>query len=68
MATDIREAHGSDAAEERIAGIILVPRARDAQMAVSLVTAGHADGAVLIAGLDMCTVMMVCQSLSPSKR
>ena len=30
--------------------MILVPRARDAQMAASLVTAGHADGAVLIAG------------------
>jgi uncharacterized iron-regulated protein len=50
MATDIREAHCGYAAEERIDAMILVQRARDAQMAASLVTAGGADGAVLIAG------------------
>jgi uncharacterized iron-regulated protein len=50
MATDIRESHCGYAAEERLAAMILVQRARDAQMAASLVTAGDVDGAVLIAG------------------
>lgn len=50
MATDIREAHCGYASGERLDTMILVQRARDAQMAASLVAAGKADGAVLIAG------------------
>jgi uncharacterized iron-regulated protein len=50
MAADIREGHCGYAPEERLEAMILVQRARDAQMAASLVAAGQADGAVLIAG------------------
>lgn len=50
MAEEIREAHCGHAAEQQINAMILVQRARDAQMAESLATAGQQDGAVLIAG------------------
>ena len=50
IATDIREGHCGYASAERIDAMILVQRARDAQMAASLVAAGEADGGVLIAG------------------
>jgi uncharacterized iron-regulated protein len=50
MATDMREGHCGYATEERLGAMIRVQRARDAQMAASLVAAGQADGAVLIAG------------------
>jgi uncharacterized iron-regulated protein len=51
MAEEIRAAHcgyATDAAQ--VNAMLLVQRARDAQMAESLVAAGQPDGAVLIAG------------------
>jgi uncharacterized iron-regulated protein len=50
MAEEIRQAHCGQASEPRIHAMILVQRARDAQMAERLVAAGQSDGAVLIAG------------------
>ncbi len=50
MAEEIREGHCGHASEPRVEAMILVQRARDAQMAESLATAGQQDGAVLIAG------------------
>jgi uncharacterized iron-regulated protein len=50
MAEEIREAHCGHASEQQINAMILVQRARDAQMAESLAAAGQQDGAVLIAG------------------
>jgi uncharacterized iron-regulated protein len=50
MAEEIREAHCGHAAEQQINAMIVVQRARDAQMAESLAAAGQQDGAVLIAG------------------
>jgi uncharacterized iron-regulated protein len=50
MAEEIREAHCGHASEQQINAMILVQRARDAQMAEGLATAGQQDGAVLIAG------------------
>jgi uncharacterized iron-regulated protein len=50
MAEEIREAHCGHAPDQRVEAMILVQRARDAQMAESLVAAGQQDGAVLIAG------------------
>jgi len=50
MAEDIRQAHCGHATEEQIDVMILVQRARDAQMAERLAAAGQQDGAVLIAG------------------
>ena len=50
MADEIREAHCGHTAEQQINAMILVQRARDAQMAERLATAGKQDGAVLIAG------------------
>jgi uncharacterized iron-regulated protein len=50
MAEEIREAHCGHAAAKQINTMLLVQRARDAQMADSLAAAGQQDGAVLIAG------------------
>jgi uncharacterized iron-regulated protein len=50
MAEEIREAHCGYAAEKQINAMMLVQRARNAQMAESLAVAGQQDGAVLIAG------------------
>jgi uncharacterized iron-regulated protein len=50
MAEEIREAHCGHASEQQINAMILIQRARDAQMAESLAAAGQQDGAVLIAG------------------
>jgi uncharacterized iron-regulated protein len=50
MAEEIRAAHCGYAAEPQVNAMLLVQRARDAQMAESLTTAGRQDGAVLIAG------------------
>jgi uncharacterized iron-regulated protein len=50
VAEEIREAHCGHAADQQINAMILVQRARDAQMAESLAAAGQPDGAVLIAG------------------
>jgi uncharacterized iron-regulated protein len=50
MAQEIRDAHCGYAPEPRVEAMITVQRARDAQMAESLITAGQRDGAVLIAG------------------
>lgn len=50
MAEEIRDAHCGYASARQVDAMILVQRARDAQMADSLVAAGQQDGAVLIAG------------------
>jgi uncharacterized iron-regulated protein len=50
MAEEIRDAHCGYASEPRVEAMIIVQRARDAQMAESLATAGQQHGAVLIAG------------------
>jgi uncharacterized iron-regulated protein len=49
-AEEIREAHCGFASEKQVNAMLLVQRARDAQMAESLAAAGQQDGAVLIAG------------------
>jgi uncharacterized iron-regulated protein len=50
MAEEIRDSHCGYASDHRVEAMLLVQRARDAQMAESLATAGQPDGAVLIAG------------------
>jgi uncharacterized iron-regulated protein len=50
MTEEIRAAHCGYAADPQVNAMLLVQRARDAQMADSLSTAGQQDGAVLIAG------------------
>lgn len=50
MAEDIRDSHCGHAPEARIAAMIAVQRARDAQMAQAMLQAPGGDGAVLIAG------------------
>jgi uncharacterized iron-regulated protein len=50
MAEEIRDSHCGHAPEDRIGAMIGVQRARDAQMAETLLTASGNDGAVLIAG------------------
>ena len=50
MAADIRDAHCGYAPEEIVKLMVDVQRARDAQMAESLIAAADADGAVLVAG------------------
>jgi uncharacterized iron-regulated protein len=50
LAEEIRDSHCGHAPEDRVAAMIGVQRARDAQMAETLLTAPGNDGAVLIAG------------------
>lgn len=50
MAADIRDAHCGHASEQSVKAMVDVQRARDAQMAQSLIAAGVPDGAVLVAG------------------
>jgi uncharacterized iron-regulated protein len=50
MAADIREAHCGYAPEEIVKPMVDVQRARDAQMAESLIAADDPDGALLVAG------------------
>ena len=50
MAQEIRAAHCGYAVEAQVNAMLLVQRARDAQMADNLAAAGQQDGAVLIAG------------------
>jgi uncharacterized iron-regulated protein len=50
MAEEIRASHCGYASERQANAMLLVQRARDAQMAESLAAAGQQDGAVLIAG------------------
>jgi uncharacterized iron-regulated protein len=50
MAEEIRAGHCGYASDQRVEAMMLVQRARDAQMAESLAAAGPSDGAVLIAG------------------
>ena len=50
MAADIRASHCGYGSDETVDRMIGIQRARDAQMARSLVAAGGADGAVLVAG------------------
>jgi uncharacterized iron-regulated protein len=50
MAADIRNAHCGYASEQGVKAMMSVQRARDAQMAQSLIAAGEPDGAILVAG------------------
>ena len=50
MAEEIRDSHCGHAPADRVAAMIGAQRARDAQMAETLLTAAPNDGAVLIAG------------------
>jgi uncharacterized iron-regulated protein len=50
MAADIRDAHCGYAPEKSLKPMVDVQRARDAQMAHSLIAAGDPDGAILVAG------------------
>ena len=50
MAADIRDAHCGYAPEKSLKAMVDVQRARDAQMAQSLIAAGDPDGAILVAG------------------
>jgi uncharacterized iron-regulated protein len=50
MAADIHNSHCGYASEESVKAMVDVQRARDAQMAQSLIAAGDADGAILVAG------------------
>jgi len=50
MAADIRDAHCGYLPEQSLKAMVDVQRARDAQMAQSLIAADDADGAILIAG------------------
>jgi len=50
MAADIRDSHCGYASEESVKAMVGVQRARDAQMAQSLIAAGDPDGAILVAG------------------
>jgi uncharacterized iron-regulated protein len=50
MAADIRDAHCGYASEQTVKAMVDVQRARDAQMAQSLIAAGDPDGAILVAG------------------
>jgi uncharacterized iron-regulated protein len=50
MAAEVHDAHCGYASAQRVDAMLLVQRARDAQMAESLAAAGQQDGAVLIAG------------------
>ena len=50
LAADIRASHCGYASEESVTAMVAVQRARDAQMAQSLIAAADADGAVLVAG------------------
>jgi uncharacterized iron-regulated protein len=50
MAADIADSHCGYASEESVTAMLGVQRARDAQMAQSLIAAGDSDGAILVAG------------------
>jgi uncharacterized iron-regulated protein len=50
MAADIRDAHCGYVPEEIVRPMVDVQRARDAQMAESLIAAADPDGAILVAG------------------
>ena len=50
LAADIRAFHCGHASEQTVRAMVAVQRARDAQMAQSLIAAAGADGAVLVAG------------------
>lgn len=50
MAADIRDSHCGYASDESVKLMVGVQRARDAQMAHSLIVAGASDGAILVAG------------------
>ena len=50
MAADIRNSHCGYASEKSVQAMLGVQRARDAQMAQSLIAASDPDGAILVAG------------------
>ncbi len=50
MADDLRKAHCGYAPEDHLQTMIMIQRARDSRMADRMITAGGADGLVLVAG------------------
>jgi uncharacterized iron-regulated protein len=50
LAADIRESHCGYGSKESVAAMVTIQRARDAQMAQSLMAAGASRGALLVAG------------------
>jgi uncharacterized iron-regulated protein len=50
MAADIRSSHCGYGSDESLKAMVAVQRARDAQMAQSLIAAGGPDGAILVVG------------------
>jgi len=50
MAADIRDSHCGYASEQSVKAMLGVQRARDAQMAQSLIASGEPNGAILVAG------------------
>jgi uncharacterized iron-regulated protein len=50
IAADIRSSHCGYGSEQSVKAMVNIQRARDAQMAQSLIAAGARDGAVLVAG------------------
>jgi uncharacterized iron-regulated protein len=50
MAADIRTSHCGYGSDESLKAMVAVQRARDAQMAQSLIAAGEPNGAILVAG------------------
>ncbi len=50
IAAEVREAHCGYASEKAVKTMATVQRARDTQMAESIITAGHRDGTVLVTG------------------
>jgi len=50
LAADIRASHCGYASEDSVKAMVAVQRARDAQMAQSLIAAGEPNGGVLVAG------------------
>jgi uncharacterized iron-regulated protein len=50
MAADIRKSHCGYGSDESVKAMVDVQRARDAQMAHSLIEAAHPDDAILVAG------------------
>ncbi len=67
MATDIRDSHCGYASEESVKAMVGVQRARDAQMAQSLIAAGDPDGAILVAGAGHVRKDTVSPFISPQR-
>ncbi len=72
MAADIRDAHCGYAPEKSLKPMVDVQRARDAQMAQSLIAAGDPGGAILVAGAghvrDDYGIPVYIRAKAPDKR